>query len=279
MVAPYSGAMLAMVARSGRLIEASPGPVNSTNLPTTPCARSSSTTANVTSVAVVPGWRRPMRRTPTTSGVSMSYGCPSRAASASMPPTPQPSTPRPLIMVVCESVPTRVSGYTSGAGEELAASCGSTITTLARYSRFTWCTMPVAGGTTRKLANALCPQCRNSKRSRLRLNSIFALRASASAEPKWSTCTEWSITRSIGACGLTPDGSPPSRAMAARMAPRSTTAGTPVRSCMITRAGRYGRLGRCVARGCQAANSSTCSRVTRPAAHPRSSDSSRMRNE
>ena len=27
-------------------------------------------------------------------------------ASASMPPTPQPSTPRPLIMVVCESVPT-----------------------------------------------------------------------------------------------------------------------------------------------------------------------------
>ena len=79
----------AMVARSGRLIEASPGPVNSTNLPTTPCVRSSSTTASVTSVAVVPGYRRPVRRTPTTSGVSMSYGCPSRAASASMPPTPR----------------------------------------------------------------------------------------------------------------------------------------------------------------------------------------------
>ena len=27
-----------------------------------------------------------------------------------MPPTPQPSTPRPLIIVVCESVPTSVSG-------------------------------------------------------------------------------------------------------------------------------------------------------------------------
>ena len=37
-------------------------------------------------------------------------GWPSIAASASMPPTPQPSTPMPLIMVVCESVPTTVSG-------------------------------------------------------------------------------------------------------------------------------------------------------------------------
>jgi hypothetical protein len=37
-------------------------------------------------------------------------GCPSMPASASIPPTPQPTTPRPLIMVVCESVPTRVSG-------------------------------------------------------------------------------------------------------------------------------------------------------------------------
>jgi hypothetical protein len=32
-------------------------------------------------------------------------------ASASMPPTPHPTTPSPLIIVVCESVPTRVSGY------------------------------------------------------------------------------------------------------------------------------------------------------------------------
>ena len=32
------------------------------------------------------------------------------AASASMPPTPQPSTPKPLTMVVWESVPTKVSG-------------------------------------------------------------------------------------------------------------------------------------------------------------------------
>ena len=37
-------------------------------------------------------------------------GWPSMAASASMPPTPQPSTPRPFCMVVCESVPRQVSG-------------------------------------------------------------------------------------------------------------------------------------------------------------------------
>ena len=35
---------------------------------------------------------------------------PSMAASASMPPTPQPSTPMPLTVVVWESVPTQVSG-------------------------------------------------------------------------------------------------------------------------------------------------------------------------
>ena len=40
----------------------------------------------------------------------MKYGWPSITASASMPPTPQPTTPSPLIMVVCESVPTSVSG-------------------------------------------------------------------------------------------------------------------------------------------------------------------------
>ena len=43
-------------------------------------------------------------------GMSIDTGWPSIAASASMPPTPQPSTPRPLTMVVWLSVPTQVSG-------------------------------------------------------------------------------------------------------------------------------------------------------------------------
>ncbi len=88
----------------------------------------------------------------------MLIGWPSIAASASMPPTPQPSTPRPLIIVVCESVPTSVSGYA-----HVAPSIGrSLITTRARYSRFTWWTMPVSGGTTRKLSNAFWPQRRKA---------------------------------------------------------------------------------------------------------------------
>ena len=45
-----------------------------------------------------------------TCGSSIEIGWPSIAASASIPPTPQPSTPRPLTIVVCESVPTSVSG-------------------------------------------------------------------------------------------------------------------------------------------------------------------------
>ena len=109
-VAPYSGAMLAMVARSAKGKASKPSPKNSTNLPTTPCWRSISTTRSTRSVAVMPSAKRPVSRKPTTSGMSMDTGWPSMAASASMPPTPQPSTPRPLIIVVWLSVPTRVSG-------------------------------------------------------------------------------------------------------------------------------------------------------------------------
>ena len=46
------------------------------------------------------------------------------------------------------------------------------------------------------------------------------------------------MTRSTGTSGLIFFGSPPSIFMASRMAARSTTAGTPVKSCISTRAGR-----------------------------------------
>ena len=52
--------------------------------------------------------------------------------------------------------------------------------------------------------------------------------------------TEWSITRSTGTSGLTFAGSPPRRMMPSRMAARSTTAGTPVKSCIRMRAGLNG---------------------------------------
>ena len=55
--------------------------------------------------------------------------------------------------------------------------------------------------------------------------------------PKMSATTEWSMTSSAGMSGLIFVGSPPSARIASRIAARSTTAGTPVRSCRITRAG------------------------------------------
>ena len=101
----------------------------------------------------------------------------------------------------------------------------------------TWCTMPVPGGTTRKPVNASWPQRRNWNRSELRWNSSSTFRLKASGTPKMSATTEWSMTSSAGMSGLILVGSPPRARIASRMAARSTTAGTPVRSCRITRAG------------------------------------------
>ena len=77
-------------------------------------------------------------------------------------------------------------------------------------------------------------------RSARRCGRIRARRcvAKASALPKASTMTEWSMTRSTGTSGLIFLASPPSVSMPSRMAARSTTAGTPVKSCISTRAGR-----------------------------------------
>ena len=102
---------------------------------------------------------------------------------------------------------------------------------------FTWCTMPVPGGTTLNWLNACWPQRRKPNRSRLRSNSISTFLLNASGRPNTSATTEWSMTSSAGMSGLILAASPPRARMASRMAARSTTAGTPVRSCRITRAG------------------------------------------
>ena len=62
------------------------------------------------SVAVTPSHKLPSNLKPITSGIKKYSGCPNIAASASIPPTPHPRTLIPLIMVVWESVPTKVSG-------------------------------------------------------------------------------------------------------------------------------------------------------------------------
>jgi hypothetical protein len=101
----------------------------------------------------------------------------------------------------------------------------------------TWWQMPVPGGTTLNWLNACWPQRRKANRSELRWYSNSTLRSNASGLAYTSATTEWSITSSAGTSGLIRPGSPPRSRMASRMAARSTTAGTPVRSCMSTRAG------------------------------------------
>ena len=100
MVAPYSGAMLLRVARSASVSEATPGPKYSTNLPTTPLFLSMFTHFNTRSVAVASYGSLFTRRKPTTYGRTIDIVCPSMTAYASIPPTPHPRTPRPLIIVV-----------------------------------------------------------------------------------------------------------------------------------------------------------------------------------
>ena len=80
--------------------------------------------------------------------------------------------------------------------------------------------------------------------------------------PNSSTCTEWSITSSAGSSGLISAGSPPSFCMASRMAARSTIAGTPVKSCISTRAGMKAISFEGAAFGSQFARFFTSSAVT-----------------
>jgi hypothetical protein len=68
-VAPNSGLMLLIVARSASDRLARPSPANSTNDPTTPCRRSISVTTSTRSVAVEPRGSSPVRWTPTTCGI------------------------------------------------------------------------------------------------------------------------------------------------------------------------------------------------------------------
>ena len=97
--------------------------------------------------------------------------------------------------------------------------------------------MPVPGGTTLKLLKDFCPHLKNSYLSIFLLYSRSTFALWAVAEPYLSTITEWSITRSTGDRGLIFLGSPFSFFIAALIDARSTTAGTPVKSCIRTRAG------------------------------------------
>ena len=68
-------------------------------------------------------------------------GMPNITVCASSPPTPQPSTPMPLIIGVWLSVPIIVSGTAQS-----APSRSSVVTTVASCSRLIVCMIPVPGG-------------------------------------------------------------------------------------------------------------------------------------
>ena len=71
----------------------------------------------------------------------------------------------------------------------------------------------------------------------LRSYSMPTFSAKAAGSPERSAITEWSITSSTGTNGLIWEGEPPRPTSASRMAARSTTPGTPVKSCISTRSG------------------------------------------
>ena len=73
-VDPYSGLMLPNVARFASGTFATPGPKNSTNLPTTPVWRSTCATVRTRSVAVAPSGNSPVSLNPSTCGISMLIG-------------------------------------------------------------------------------------------------------------------------------------------------------------------------------------------------------------
>ena len=87
------------------------------------------------------------------------------------------------------------------------------------------------------------------------------------------------MTSSAGTSGLISAGSPPIAAIASRIAARSTTAGTPVKSCMTTRAGVKAISSEGTAVGSQPASASMSAAVTDPLPSVRSRFSSRIFSE
>src|SRR2546427_4350459 len=90
---------------------------------------------------------------------------------------------------------------------------------------------------------------------------------------------EWSTTRSTGTSGSMDLGFLPSLAAVLRMAARSASSGTPVKSCSTTRDTTKGLSSTRWAWGFPFASGSTCARVTLLPSQLRSTDSSTMRSD
>jgi len=89
-----------MVALSAKLRDLTPGPKNYTNLSTTPFYRNILVQRRTKSVAVECLGSFPLNLNPITCGKTIAVHYPNITASASIPPTPHPTTPNPFIIVV-----------------------------------------------------------------------------------------------------------------------------------------------------------------------------------
>ena len=87
------------------------------------------------------------------------------------------------------------------------------------------------------------------------------------------------MTSSTGCIGFTREGSPPSLTTPSRIAARSTTAGTPVKSCSSTRAGMNAISRSAPLRTSHPASVATSSFLTNALSSRRSRFSSRIRSE
>ncbi len=177
---------------------------------------------------MTPSARRPVSRTPTTSGIRSVAGSPSMTSSASSPPIPQPSTPIPPTIGVWLSVPSMTSGRSTSP---------TTVLTVASCSRLIVCMIPVPGGLSRTLGIAAAAHLRKAKRSPPRRSSVASLCSRASGVANVSTAIEWSTDTSTGRTGERRAGSAPASARTSRIAAMSTRAGVLVVSCMRSRSG------------------------------------------
>ncbi len=104
-VAPISAPILQMVPFPVQDIEMAPSPKYSTIAPVPPFTVKIPATLRITSFAEVQPLILPVSFTPISFGNLSSQGMPAITSTASAPPTPMATIPKPPAFTVCESVP------------------------------------------------------------------------------------------------------------------------------------------------------------------------------
>ena len=187
-----------------------------------------------------------------------------------MPPAPQPRTPSPLTIVVWESVPTRVSGNAN-----TWPSMSRVATTVARYKIHLMHDTGPRGNYAELIEGLLGPA---KQGITLMIALIFAFDIAFESQGR-AECidlngmvdhqVDWH--QRIDLLWIAAHSS-----HGQRMAARSTTVGTPVKSCKMTRAADRGTRTRQAALGLQEANCRTIVSSFSSAAHCRRTFSSRL---